>query len=120
MDHIDLFGFPSKNINQSSQNAASKKTVEIMNWIKVTEQLPQPQKLVQIAYQDKFVTVGWYCGKFQVEGDFDFDDDWDVDEETDKIYVSEGWRSQCLESEEYYPITEVTHWAPLFTNPNKQ
>ncbi len=91
-----------------------------MSWIKIEDSLPEPQKLVQIAYKNKYVTVGWYAGKYQVEGDHDIDDDYDYDEENDKYYVSEGWRSQCLEAEYYYPISQVSHWSPLLINPNKQ
>ena len=90
-----------------------------MNWIKIEDQLPEPQKMVQIAYRGKFVTIGWYCGKYQIKADFDVEDDFDYKEEEDEHYVKEGWRSECLESEYYYPINEVTHWAPLLIHPNK-
>ena len=32
-------------------------------------------------------------------------------------YVRGGWRSQCLESEWYYTISGVTHFAPLLKHP---
>lgn len=91
-----------------------------MEWIKIENDLPKNQKLVQIAYKGKYVTVGWYCRKFEVEADFDIDDDYDYDEERDEYFIKEGWRSQCLESEWYYTISDVTDWAPLLTHPLKQ
>lgn len=94
-----------------------------MNWIDINKDLPENQKLVQIAYSNergsKFVTVGWYCRKFEVEADWDIDDDLGYNEEEDKYFVKEGWRSQCLESEYYYPISGVTHFAPLLKHPEK-
>jgi hypothetical protein len=93
------------------------------DWIDINKELPENQKLVQIAYSNylgnKLVTVGWYCGKYEVEADFDWDDDFDYSEEKDCYFVKEGWRSQCLESEYYYTIDNVTHFAPLLKHPAK-
>ena len=94
-----------------------------MKWIDVNKDLPENQKLVQIAYSDgkcrNYVTVGWHCKKYEVEADHDIEDDFDYNEEKDEYFVSEGWRSQCLEADYYYPISNVTHWSPLLIHPDK-
>lgn len=92
-----------------------------MKWIKIGEDLPENNKLVLIAYKNDrgvmLITMGWYCRKHEVEVDFDIEDDFDYCEDKDQYFVKEGWRSQCLESEWYYTISNVCYWMPLPSKP---
>lgn len=92
-------------------------------WKSVIEDLPPNGKLVNIAYRNsngkKLVTTGFYRRKFEVEADWDFDDEFDYDEENDKYYFKEGWNSSCLEAEYVYSISNVSHWQDLPKHPLK-
>lgn len=99
-------------------------TTNNTQWIELDgSNAPKTGEVVQIAYKEQNterVAIGWYCGKYEMQGDPGFQIDLEHKEDTDEFYVKPGWKSECLESQYYYPISNVTHYAPLLVHPNKQ
>lgn len=91
--------------------------------IKIQDRLPENKKLVNVAYSDIngnfLMTMGWYCRKYEVEADYSLDEEIEYSQELDNHFLIEGWYSQCLESEYYYPIQNVSHWDYLPIHPLK-
>ena len=89
-----------------------------MQWISVSDSLPNNQQPVLILYTTHWgkraVTMGWHtrakcleAGRFEGEVDDEYDD------ATDTYYLKEQWVDESVESEYHYPIQNVTHWMRL-------
>lgn len=96
-----------------------------MNWIKVTDQLPEHGKAVLVCYtthhsNKQVIVVGHYLERFREESRTD-EDNYEYREEDDSYYIIEGWHEQQRNWDDYASIYihegVVTHWAPLPETP---
>lgn len=98
-----------------------------MNWIKVTEQLPEHGGKALVTYVSNYsgkpaVVVGIYYERFKEES-FGDDDYNEYNEEDDTHYICEGWYEQQRNWDDYASVYihegVVTHWAPLPETPKE-
>jgi len=92
-----------------------------MNWIPITERLPEPGKPVLVAC-GKIVTRAVHAPSLTLNceeyGDFEPDGGW-YDEATDAFYWPQGWYEWNLHEEIHWALDdEPTHWMPLPGPPN--
>ena len=90
----------------------------VIKWFDVNTHLPKNMDRVLIAYKTDFgshaVTIGWYVREKSVKSQvFEGNCDDEYDESTDEYYLKEQWVDESVESEYYYPIRNVTHWAMM-------
>ena len=100
-----------------------------MNWIKVTDQMPEHGKDVLVCYtthhsSKQVIVVGRYFERFREEARTD-EDNYEYREDDDSYYVVEGWYEQQRNWDEncasiYIQEGHITHWAPLPETPNEQ
>ena len=100
-----------------------------MNWIKVTDQMPEHGKAVLVCYTThhggrQVIVVGRYFERFREEACTD-EDNYEYREADDSYYVVEGWYEQQRNWDEncasiYIHDGYITHWALLPETPNEQ
>lgn len=96
---------------------------EIGRWIPIDPDnpefpLPKCGEKVLIKHDKKFpittITIGFHCNRLSFEAPLELDEEHcEYCEETDKYYVTEGWYSQCSESEWFYELDMPLEWMPL-------
>ena len=98
-----------------------------MNWIKVTDQMPEHGETVLVCYTTHHggkpvIVVGRYFERFKEEARTD-EDHYEYREEDDSYYVVEGWYEQQRNWDDYASIFihegAITHWAPLPETPKE-
>lgn len=96
----------------------NKKLRQQMQWIPVTERLPDNSKPVLAVVKEEMVTYVlrvMYARKFDIESETDYDEElFDYVEETDTYYCKPGWYETNVFEETHWGVCgEVTHWMPL-------
>lgn len=98
-----------------------------MNWIKVTDQMPEHDKSVLVCYTihhsaRQIIVVGHYLERFREEARTD-EDHYEYREEDDTDYICEGWYEEQHNWDGYTSIYihegYITHWAPLPETPKE-
>lgn len=89
-----------------------------MQWIPVTERLPDNSKPVLAVVKEEMVTYVlrvMYARKFDIESETDYDEElFDYVEETDTYYCKPGWYENNVFEDIHWGICgEVTHWMEL-------
>ena len=99
-----------------------------MNWIKVTDQMPEHGETVLVCYTihdsvKQVIVVGRYFERFRKEARTD-EDHYEYLEEHDSYYVVEGWYEQQRNWDDtctsiFIHEGYITHWAPLPETPKE-